>query len=421
MAASHAEDDRPPTAGVALVGALAALSSVSCAWLLWERRRQLKAVRCRLFPQQLLYIVTAGLIMHINVLAMVTLELLDQNHSMVCGWEWLSCCGMANLGFHAARNALILAETHLAGSFLLQACGCHRATLRTKLLPVAAGVGLILAVLPVRSFINGIGFCPEDLHFDVATFCLLCFCISVGLTSLVASALKAIHDGLASLRNLESIEERFKGRWRRALCYVLIFLVTFGPTLAGFVQPWLRAGILTESRYIVLEYSFQSLSGMLNASAYMLQKRRANRLLWELLQKESSSFGGAAWPAQALAERAASKRGFCPGLTFDQDEEDATAGDGRRPSELAAQGSLHDAEARQSAAADKKKRKQRRITRFLVDSEGTDGVDIVEIADVFDEASMRADMELELLDYSRNPEIQRDLHASVSKTAMSKS
>mmetsp|Transcript_59108 Transcript_59108/g.132404 ORF Transcript_59108/g.132404 Transcript_59108/m.132404 type:complete len:418 (-) Transcript_59108:90-1343(-) len=410
MADSSTEDRRPPTEGVILVGALAAMSSVSCAWLLTVRRRHLRAVRCRLFPRQFLYIVTAGLIMHLNVLAMAALELLD--NSMACTWEWISCCGFANMGFHIGRNALILAETHLAGSFLLQACGCNRKSLLTKLLPAAAGIGLVLAVLPVlpvRATANEVEFCPEALHFDAVTFGLLLLCISVGFSSLVVSAVKAVLD---AVQKKTFLEERFSGRWRRASCYLLIFLITFGPTLAGFLEPWSSTAILTKGRYIELDYGFQSLNGFLNAWAYVLQRRHANRLLWELLQQEQTGSGGVTWPAQALAEQAAARRSMCPGLTF-EDEDCAASGEEGRQSEVRLQGSSPDVEAKQSDVSEKKRR--RGLTRFLVGTDGTDGVDIVEIADIFDEASMRADMELELLDFSRNPEIQRELHASVSQ------
>mmetsp|Transcript_55284 Transcript_55284/g.131847 ORF Transcript_55284/g.131847 Transcript_55284/m.131847 type:complete len:457 (+) Transcript_55284:82-1452(+) len=440
-----------PFEGVLLVGLFASASLVGCCWLLRKKRKQLVAVKSRLFPQQLFYITAAGLVMHAFALVMVAMDLTGWSHSQSCSIGPLTCCRLADTGFHFGRYSLMLAETHLASGFFLQACGCHwkMQPVMLKLLPMIFVAGLGLSMFPPQRVTAAgtsvVDFCPKEPHFDLVTLCLLVLCTVVGMTSLAMGLFKAASEGICN------IKERFSGRWRRASWYMFIFIFTFSPTLIGFFRPrWSAFAMLSDDAFVILDYSLQNLCGALNACLYKIQKRHANMVLLQLCEQEvlAQRGGSMSWPSQAIQERAAARRSFCPGCSFELKEEDESLGESGNsatlPSRFRAESSGPSSERVLGEEAppdtrggspvtlekpmaeglrsslhprDGKKRSRRAMARFLVDTDGADGVDIVEIADIFDEANQRAEMELALLDFSRDPEIQRDLHASVRKDA----
>jgi len=117
---------------------------------------------------------------------------------------------------------------------------------------------------------NDWGLCPYRPHATwIVVFLLACTYTMTLISNLIV---------VFRLRAAHSIKQRMS--YRRATAYSISFVVAYLPMVAGFAPLHLANNFTEETTwYFALEYTSESLNGLLNFATYALQSRYANILV----------------------------------------------------------------------------------------------------------------------------------------------
>lgn len=253
---------------LALLLLLNGLSIAGCWWLLLRLRQLDDAVRQRVFVRQLRSLLVSGCAQHAFFVPLLVLDF-SSTPDVLTAKQQNRMCFLSYLGFRHFRMVTVLQECHIALTFLVQALRLNKlAPLLTRSIPLVWLSGLVLGVVDDYQsrffFSSDVRICemeePDQISMVLIATSFVCALMSYVISCCTAWCVGSPH----------SVVRR---NFSRAAAYPLNFIVCYGLVL--FAHMNLGQAVSEDRQFLVVACALESCSGMLNASVYWWQSRKA--------------------------------------------------------------------------------------------------------------------------------------------------
>lgn len=278
------------------------LSIAGCWWVLCRLRQFDEQVRQRVFVRQLRSLLLSSFAQHALFVPLLVLDFAPTDAFLTLGQQDRTCF-WSYLGFRHFRMITVLQECHIALTFLIQALRLNKlAPLLRRSIPLVWILGLLLGLIDDTSsrwfFNHSAGMClmdkPDQISMVLIVASFVCSLLSYIFSTFTAWCVGSPH----------SVVRR---NYSRAAAYPLNFIVCYGLVFYAHLDP----EVVFENRhFLMVACALESCNGMLNASVYWWQSRKA------VAMAQRAASASASAPAALLVTNESTCPGEESGMSF---------------------------------------------------------------------------------------------------------